>query len=47
MSSKYRVVVLKIVAGEISVTAAALEYGLSGSTCTSSSPGIATKGSTV
>jgi hypothetical protein len=29
MSSKYRVVVLKIVAGEISVTAAALEYGLS------------------
>ena len=29
MSSKHRVVVLKIVAGEISVTAAAAEYGLS------------------
>ena len=29
MSSKYRVVVLKIVAGQLTVSAAAAEYGLS------------------
>ena len=29
MSSKHRVVVLKVVAGELSVTAAAAEYGVS------------------
>lgn len=45
MSSKHRVVVLKIIAGQITVTAAAEEYGISlAGICTSCSPATETAG---